>query len=258
MDDTLYMRRAFELARQAHGRTWPNPMVGCVLVKDGRVIGEGFHAQAGRAHAELDAITRAVEPVAGATAYVNLEPCCHTAKRTPPCAQRLIAEVLPDLPECFGARHVSGIAALGIPTFRITNGPVGLGQNDCVSLEVADVQLQIPGFGGVSAAYTHPSSAKATALPSALGAAASFDPAIAGMYGEVIAAEMHNLGLHVFEAPGVNLARLPILGRNFEYFGEDPYLSGVMAVAETRAIQSQAPPWRAKHCGRKMPKEPGS
>lgn len=92
MDDTLYMRRAFELARQAHGRTWPNPMVGCVLVKDGRVIGEGFHAKAGQAHAELDAITRAVEPVAGATAYVNLEPCCHTAKRTPPCAQRLVAE----------------------------------------------------------------------------------------------------------------------------------------------------------------------
>lgn len=92
MDDTLHMRRAFELAWQAHGRTWPNPMVGCVLVKDGRVIGEGFHAQAGRAHAELDAITRAREPVAGATAYVNLEPCCHTAKRTPPCAQRLVAE----------------------------------------------------------------------------------------------------------------------------------------------------------------------
>lgn len=148
-------------------------------------------------------------------------------------------EVLPELPQCYGARHVSGIAELAIPTFRITNGPVGLGQNDCVSLEVADVKLQIPGFGAITAAYTHPSSAKATALPSAIGAAASFDPAIAGMYGEVIAAEMHNLGLHVFEAPGVNLARLPILGRNFEYFGEDPYLSGVMAVAETRAIQSQ-------------------
>ena len=147
-------------------------------------------------------------------------------------------EILPDLPQCFGARHVSGIAELAIPTFRITNGPVGLGQNDCVSPEVANVQLNIPGFGGISAAYTHPSSAKATALPSAIGAAASFDPAIAGAYGEVIAAEMNNLGLHVFEAPGVNLARLPILGRNFEYFGEDPYLSGVMAVAETKAIQS--------------------
>lgn len=149
-------------------------------------------------------------------------------------------EVLPELPECFGARHVSGIAALGIPTFRITNGPVGLGQNDCVSLEVAKQVPHDLGFGPIhTGAYTHPSSAKATALPSAMAAAASFDPAMAGLYGEVIATEMHNLGLHVFEAPGVNLARLPILGRNFEYFGEDPYLSGAMAVAETRSIQAR-------------------
>jgi beta-glucosidase len=149
-------------------------------------------------------------------------------------------EILPDLPECFGARHVTGIAELAIPTFRITNGPVGLGQNDCVSLEVAKIPPQDLGFGPVIiGAYTHPSSANATALPSAVAAAASFDSHVAGMYGEVIATEMHNLGLHVFEAPGVNLARLPILGRNFEYFGEDPYLSGVMAVAETKAIQSR-------------------
>jgi beta-glucosidase len=148
-------------------------------------------------------------------------------------------EILPELPNCFGARHVSGIASLNIPTFRITNGPVGLGQNDCVSTEVATKLLQIPGFGSISAAYTHPSSARATALPSAIGAAASFDPKVAGMYGDVIATEMNNLGLHVFEAPGVNMARLPILGRNFEYFGEDPYLSGVMAVAETKAVQAK-------------------
>lgn len=149
-------------------------------------------------------------------------------------------EILPDLPSCFGGRHVTGIGALAIPTFRITNGPVGLGQNDCVSLEVAKTPPQDLGFGPVHmGAYTHPSSAKATALPSAMAAAASFDSAVAGLYGEVIAAEMHNLGLHVFEAPGVNLARLPILGRNFEYFGEDPFLSGTMAVAETKAIQAR-------------------
>lgn len=148
-------------------------------------------------------------------------------------------EILPELPQCFGARHVSGIASLSIPTFRITNGPVGLGQNDCVSIEVANTLQSIPGFGSISPAYTHPSSARATALPSALAAAASFDPAVAAMYGNVIATEMHNLGLHVFEAPGVNLARLPILGRNFEYFGEDPFLSGTMAVAEIKAIQAQ-------------------
>lgn len=149
-------------------------------------------------------------------------------------------EVLADLPSCFGARHVSGIGALGVPTFRITNGPVGLGQNDCVSLAVATQPAQDLGFGPIQAgAYTDPSSARATALPSAMAAAASFDPAMAALYGEVVAAEMHQLGLHVFEAPGVNLARLPILGRNFEYFGEDPYLSGVMAVAETRSIQAR-------------------
>ena len=147
-------------------------------------------------------------------------------------------EILPELPQCYGARHVSGIAALAIPTYRITNGPVGLGQNDCVSVEVANQPVNTS-IGVISGAYTHPSSAKATALPSALAAAASFDPQVAGSYGEVIATEMHALGLHVFEAPGVNLARLPILGRNFEYFGEDPYLSGTMAVAETRAIQSR-------------------
>ena len=149
-------------------------------------------------------------------------------------------EVLPELPQCYGARHVTGIASLNIPTFRITNGPVGLGQNDCVSLDVMKEPTVDFGFGPVQiGVLTHPSSAKATALPSATTAAASFDPAMAALYGEVIATEMHNLGLHVFEAPGVNLARLPILGRNFEYFGEDPYLSGVMAVAETKAIQSR-------------------
>lgn len=146
-------------------------------------------------------------------------------------------EILPELPQCFGGRHVSGIAALGIPTFRVTNGPVGLGQNDCVNAQLVRQVGSAAKAAGL--AYTHPSSAKATALPSAMGIAASFDPDVASAYGEIIADEMHNLGLHVFEAPGVNLARLPILGRNFEYFGEDPYLSGVMAVAQTKAVQSK-------------------
>lgn len=146
-------------------------------------------------------------------------------------------EILPELPQCFGGRHVSGIAALGIPTFRVTNGPVGLGQNDCVDAQLVAKAGSAAKVAGL--AYTHPSSAKATALPSAMGIAASFDPDVASAYGEIIANEMHSLGLHVFEAPGVNLARLPVLGRNFEYFGEDPYLSGVMAVAETKAVQSK-------------------
>lgn len=143
-------------------------------------------------------------------------------------------EVLPELPQCYGARHVSAIPALNIPTLRITNGPVGLGQNDCAAL-------------GSTSPYTDASSAKATALPSAIGAAASFDPAVAGAYGDVIATEMNNLALHVFEAPGVNMARLPILGRNFEYFGEDPYLTGTMAVAEIKTLQAKGLIGMAKH-----------
>lgn len=151
-------------------------------------------------------------------------------------------EILPDLPQCYGARHVTGIKSLGIPTFRVTNGPVGVGQNDCVDPALAKDPSVSP-----FVAYTHPSSAKATALPSAMAAAASFDPGIAGKYGDVIGIEMNNLALHEFEAPGMNLARLPILGRNFEYFGEDPYLSGTMAVAEIKAVQDRGLIAMAKH-----------
>jgi beta-glucosidase len=156
-----------------------------------------------------------------------------------------LPEVLPELPECYGARHVSGIKELQIPTFRITNGPVGLGQNDCVAASVYDEVKA--GTKAFTAAYTHPSSAKATALPSALGAAASFDPNVAKAYGEVIGDEMNNLALHVFEAPGVNMARIPVLGRNFEYFGEDPYLTGVMGVAEVKAVQAKGLIGMPKH-----------
>lgn len=92
MNHELFMRRAIDLAQQAKGQTWPNPMVGCVIVKNGEIIAEGWHRKAGQAHAELDAILHAKQSVRGATLYVNLEPCCHSNKRTPPCAQRLIAE----------------------------------------------------------------------------------------------------------------------------------------------------------------------
>jgi beta-glucosidase len=145
-------------------------------------------------------------------------------------------EIVPELPQCRGARHVRGIASLAIPTLRITNGPVGIGQNDCVDPSVM-------GF----AAFTDPSSAKATALPSATAVAASFDPDVASVFGNVIGTEANNLALHVFEAPGVNMARLPVLGRNFEYFGEDPYLTGTMAVAEIKAVQAKGVIAMAKH-----------
>ena len=158
-----------------------------------------------------------------------------------------VPEIVPELPDCKGGRHVSAIAALNIPTFRITNGPVGLGQNDCVSASIAPVLVTFGGSTVDITAYTDPSSAKATALPSAMAAAASFDPSVAGAYGDLIGTEMHNLALHEFEAPGMNLARLPILGRNFEYFGEDPYLAGVMSVAEIKAIQAKGLIAMSKH-----------
>lgn len=157
-------------------------------------------------------------------------------------------EILAELPQCYGGRHVSAIPELKIPTFRITNGPVGVGQNDCIARSVYETEVKgKSGPRAFSVVYTHPSSAQATALPSALAAAASFDPAVAATFGEVIADEMNSLGLHVFEAPGINLARLPILGRNFEYFGEDPYLSGIMSVAETKAVQNKGLIAMAKH-----------
>ncbi len=92
MQHADYMRQAMRLAQQAKGHTWPNPMVGCVIVKHGEVLAEGFHSKAGQAHAERDAINNANGSVAGSTLYVNLEPCCHSNKRTPPCAQLLISE----------------------------------------------------------------------------------------------------------------------------------------------------------------------
>jgi len=152
------------------------------------------------------------------------------------------AGVLPELPQCYGARHVAGIAALGVPIFRISNGPVGVGQNDCV-----DARAFGPDRKPDASPYSHPSSARATALPSAIGVAASFDPSVAAAFGDIIADEMNGLALHVFEAPGINLTRLSIAGRNFEYFGEDPYLSGSMAVAETKAVQSHGIIAMAKH-----------
>lgn len=87
--DQIWMRRAIELARQGQYSTKPNPNVGCVIVKDGIVVGEGFHPKAGQPHAEVFAMRQAGEQARGATAYVTLEPCAHYG-RTPPCAKGLV------------------------------------------------------------------------------------------------------------------------------------------------------------------------
>lgn len=88
-DRSKHMLRALELARRAQGHTSPNPLVGAVLVKEGRVIGEGFHRHVGAPHAEVEALREAGEAADGSTAYVTLEPCTHYG-RTPPCVEALI------------------------------------------------------------------------------------------------------------------------------------------------------------------------
>lgn len=90
MNDLAHMRSALGLARRGLGRTWPNPAVGCVIVKDGCLVGRGWTQPGGRPHAETEALARAGVAARGATAYVTLEPCSHHGK-TPPCADALIA-----------------------------------------------------------------------------------------------------------------------------------------------------------------------
>lgn len=84
-----YMFRAIELAKNGVGKVNPNPLVGAVVVKDGRIIGEGYHARYGELHAERHALSRLTEEAAGAEMYVTLEPCCHYGKQ-PPCTQAII------------------------------------------------------------------------------------------------------------------------------------------------------------------------
>ena len=120
-------------------------------------------------------------------------------------------------------RHVKAIDELGIPRFRITNGPVGVGMGDGTP------------------------SPPATSLPMTIGLAAGFDPDLAHAYGDIIGSETATLGQHVLEGPGVCLHRTTIAGRNFEYFSEDPYLSGVMGVAVTKAIQAHGVIAMGKH-----------
>lgn len=133
--------------------------------------------------------------------------------------------VMPELPECRGGttRHVTAIPALAIPTFRITNGPVGLGGGDCNPQD------------------------KGTALPVALALAAGFDPNLAFTFGELMGKEARQLGLHELEGPGMNMGRVGVGGRNFEYFGEDPILAGTLAVREIQGIQSNSIIAMAKH-----------
>ena len=89
MDDLRHMKAALTLARRGLGMVWPNPTVGCVIVREGHVVARGWTQQGGRPHGETEALARAGAAARGATAYVSLEPCCHWGK-TPPCTDALI------------------------------------------------------------------------------------------------------------------------------------------------------------------------
>ena len=85
-----FMKMAIELAKKGKGKVNPNPLVGAVIVKNGEIIGQGYHSKYGGNHAEIEAINNATDDVKGATIYVTLEPCFHYGK-TPPCVDKLIS-----------------------------------------------------------------------------------------------------------------------------------------------------------------------
>jgi beta-glucosidase len=120
-------------------------------------------------------------------------------------------------------REVIAIDRLGLHAFKISNGPLGAGPGDSREPQPA------------------------TALPSAVGLAASWEPALAEKFGRLAAEELAARPEHLLEAPGVNIARVPQNGRNFEYFGEDPYLSSRLVVPETKGIQSAGILAEVKH-----------
>ena len=120
-------------------------------------------------------------------------------------------------------REVVAIERLGLPAFKISNGPLGAGPGDSSTPQPA------------------------TALPSAVGLAASWEPGLAEKFGRLAAEELAARPEHLLEAPGVNIARVPQNGRNFEYFGEDPYLASRLVVPETKGIQSAGIIAEVKH-----------
>ena len=123
--DEKFMKLALSLAEKGRGYVNPNPLVGAVIVKDGKVIGEGYHTAFGKSHAEIEAINSATEDIKGATMYVTLEPCCHQGK-TPPCTEAIIKNQLARVVVATTDRNPlvsgSGIAKLKQSNIEITVG----------------------------------------------------------------------------------------------------------------------------------------
>jgi diaminohydroxyphosphoribosylaminopyrimidine deaminase/5-amino-6-(5-phosphoribosylamino)uracil reductase len=124
--DERHLMRAIELAAEARGLTSPNPLVGAVIVKNGRTIGEGFHHAAGQPHAEREALAACSEDPAGATMYVSLEPCAHHG-RTPPCTDAIVE-----------ARIARVVVASDDPTGKASGRGLGVLRDEGVSVEVLD------------------------------------------------------------------------------------------------------------------------
>lgn len=127
--DHEHLARAIELAEGGRGRTSPNPLVGAVIVRDGQVLGEGFHAELGGLHAERAAIDSAAGDVRGATMYVSLEPCCHTG-RTPPCTEAILQA---------GIRRV--VVGSDDPTEKAAGRGLGILRDEGVEVDLADGEL---------------------------------------------------------------------------------------------------------------------
>src|SRR3954470_8849193 len=121
--------RAIELAERGRGRTSPNPLVGAVVVKEGRVLGEGWHHAAGLPHAEREALADCSEDPSGATMYVSLEPCCHDG-RTPPCTEAIV-----------GAGIARVVVASDDPTDKASGRGLGILRDEGVRVDVLDGDL---------------------------------------------------------------------------------------------------------------------
>src|SRR5215203_7181076 len=127
--DVAHLARAIALAGNGRGKVSPNPLVGAVVVRDGKVIGEGFHAAYGQAHAERAALDACIVDPRGATLYVSLEPCCHTG-RTPPCTEAILEA---------GIARV--VVASDDPTEKAAGRGLGILRDEGVEIVVAEGEV---------------------------------------------------------------------------------------------------------------------
>jgi len=128
--DTEHLQRTIELAEHGRGRVHPNPMVGALIVRDGAILGEGWHDEHGSPHAEVNAIadTQGTD-LTGATLFVSMEPCCHQGK-TPPCTDAILAS---------GVARV--VVASDDPSSKASGRGLGILRDEGIEIEVADGEL---------------------------------------------------------------------------------------------------------------------